>query len=149
MLPLNAKAKLCARKKITTDLSHPTPAKTIDQECERSLVYPNYGRFLVSGLNERHRTGSDRTEQRTGTNGTAFPFDRLMTVWYSLENKRSYVGKPLVFQTNGTNEQQRSLSGPNRLMTVQTDQWPLKAFKYCSNRSMTVCYDFRADFNFN
>ena len=40
----------------------------------------NYGRFLVSGLNERHRTGSDRTEQRTGTNGTAFPLDRSMTV---------------------------------------------------------------------
>ena len=47
------------------------------------------GRFLVSGLNERHRTGSDRTEQRTGTNGTAFPLDRSMTVWYSLENERS------------------------------------------------------------
>ena len=49
-----------------------------------NLLYDNYGRFLVSGLNERHRTGSDRTEQRTGTNGTAFPLDRSMTVSWTV-----------------------------------------------------------------
>ena len=39
-----------------------------------------YGRFLVSGPKERYRNGPDRSEQRTGTNETAFGKSRWRTV---------------------------------------------------------------------
>ena len=44
------------------------------------LVHHNYGRFLVSGPNERYRNRPDRSEQRTGMNGTAFERNRSDTV---------------------------------------------------------------------